>query len=492
VTTTTSRPRSKGFTQTIQLILAVLAGVALGAVSLLLSPLWTMVGIIGLVVVLVAIKWPELSILAVIAALCTILPETQMPVINLGPGRLYMTEPIVVGLYAVVIVRWLVDRSFKLVRTPLDLPLILFYIVAIASTIIAIVNKTVEPASYIPEIRIVSYYLLFFLVTNLIRKKGQVETLINGFFFLATVVAVAMIYQYTLGTSVAFLSGRVEVLETAGNVSSDVTRITDTSGEGIITLAFILKSVLLMTKSIKVQRMPTLVQWVLFGVAMVMTFNRTHWVISALIILATALIVRGNMRQRLVKWILLVVYLLPLAAIPLMVMPDTKAGKLVGATIARVGTVISPESYEEGSTTSTIRWRDFEYRYGFQRIQENPALGLGLGAEYRPLVHGIDYEYFDGRGYTHNGHLWLAVKTGLAGYLLFMWLMIAAIVRGFERWRIVKDEHMRSIVLGITLAFAGFIIASNLHPIYMTLYWSPLLGMMLGVNEAIYQIEEIA
>jgi O-antigen ligase len=491
VTTITSRPRSKGFNQTMQLILAVLVGVALGAVSLVLSPLWTMVGIAGIVVVLVAIKWPELSILAVIAALCTILPETQMPVINIGPGRLYMTEPIVIGLYAVVVVRWLVDRSFRLVRTPLDLPLILFYIWAIGSTILAIVNETVDPTAYIPEIRIVSYYLLFFLVTNLIREKGQVETLMHGFFFLATVVAVAMIYQYTLGTSVAFLSGRVEVLETAGNVSSDVTRITDTSGEGIITLAFILKSVVLMTKSIKVQRMPTLVQWVLFGVAMVMSFNRTHWAISAMIILATALIVRGGMRQRLLKWILIFVYLIPLAAIPLLVMPDSKAGKLVGATIARVGTVISPESYEEGSTTSTIRWRDFEYRYGFQKIQENPVIGLGLGAEYRPLVYGIDYEYFDGRGYTHNAHLWLAVKTGLVGFLFFMWLMVLAIVRGFDRWRKVKDGHLSSIVLGISLAFAGFIIASFLHPIYMTLYWSPLLGMMFGVNEVIYRIEEI-
>ncbi|MDX9863688.1 MAG: hypothetical protein RBT34_02670, partial [Anaerolineaceae bacterium] len=305
MTTITSRPRSKGFDQTIQLILAVLAGVVLGAVSLVLSPLWTMVGIAGIVIVLVAIKWPELSILVVIAALCTILPDEQMPVINLGPGRLYVTEPIVLGLYAVVVVRWLVDRSFRLVRTPLDLPLILFYIWAIGSTIIAIVNKTVEPAAYIPEIRVVSYYLLFFLMTNLIREKGQLETLIKGFFFLATVVAAAMIYQYTLGTSVAFLSGRVEVLETAGTVSRDVTRITDTSGEGIITLAFILKSVLLMTKSIKVKRIPSLVQWALFGVAMVMSFNRTHWAVSAMIILATVLIVRGEMRQRLLKWILI-------------------------------------------------------------------------------------------------------------------------------------------------------------------------------------------
>ncbi len=492
MTTITSRPRSKGFDQTIQLILAVLAGVALGAVSLVLSPLWTMVGIAGIVIVLVAIKWPELSILAVIAALCTILPDEQMPVINLGPGRLYVTEPIVLGLYAVVVVRWLVDRSFRLVRTPLDLPLILFYIWAIGSTIIAIVNKTVEPAAYIPEIRVVSYYLLFFLMTNLIREKGQLETLIKGFFFLATVVAAAMIYQYTLGTSVAFLSGRVEVLETAGTVSRDVTRITDTSGEGIITLAFILKSVLLMTKSIKVKRIPSLVQWALFGVAMVMSFNRTHWAVSAMIILATVLIVRGEMRQRLLKWILIFVYLLPLAAIPLMVMPNTKAGKLASATIARVDTLVSPESYEAGSTTSTIRWRDFEYQYGFQQIQKNPVLGLGLGAEYRPMVFGIDDEYFDGRGYTHNAHLWLAVKTGLAGFLLFMWLMVLAIVRGLDRWRKVKDEHLRSIVLGITLSFAGFILVGILHPIYMTLYWTPLLGMMFGVNEVVYRIEELA
>lgn len=492
MTTTTSRPKSKGFNQTIQLILAVLVGVVLGTVSLVLSPIWTMVGIIGIVVVMVAIKWPELSILAVIAALCTVLPEAQMPVVNVGPGRLYMTEPIVIGLFAVVIIRWLVERDFRLVRTPTDLPLLVFYIWAIGTTLIAIINQNVDPASYIPEIRIVSYYLLFFLVTNLIRKKGQVETLINGFFFLGSVVAVAMIYQYTMGTSVAFLSGRVEVLETAGTVSSDVTRITDTAGEGIITLAFILKSVLLMTKSIKVQRFPTLVQWIVFGVAMVMSFNRTYWVISALIIVVTAFIVRGEMRKRLVKWVMIFVYLLPLAAIPLLVMPDTRAGGLVGAAIQRVGSVLSLESYEEGSTTSTVRWRDFEYTYGFQRIQEHPVEGLGLGAEYRPLVFGIDDEWFDGRGYTHNGHLYIAMKTGLVGYFLFMWFMLLAISRGFARWREVKDPHLSSFVLGVTLALAGMIFGAILHPVYMTLYWTPLLGMLIGVNEVIYRIDEMA
>ncbi|MCD4671527.1 MAG: O-antigen ligase family protein [Anaerolineaceae bacterium] len=491
MTTTTSRPKSKGFDLTIQLILAVIVGVALGSISLALSPFWTMAGIAGIVVVLIAIKWPELSILAVIAALCSILPEEQMPVINIGPGRLYMTELILLGLFTVIIVRWLVDRSFKLILTPLDLPLILFYIWAIGTTVIAIVNETVSPSAYIPEIRIVSYYLIFFVVTNLLREKRQVETLVNGFFFLATVVAVAMIYQYTLGTTVPFLSGRVEVLETAGNVSSEITRITDTSGEGIITLAFILKSVLLMTKSIKVQRMPTLVQWVLFGVALIMSFNRTHWAISGMIIIVTALLVRGETRQRLIKWVLIVLYLMPLAAIPLMVMPDSKAGKLVVASIDRVATLGARESYAKGSSTSTVRWRDFEYTYGFQQIQQNPALGLGLGAEYRPMVYGVDDEYFDGRGYTHNAHLWLAVKTGLVGYLLFMWLVIAFISRGFSRWHKVKDGHLRSIVLGTTLAFSGFIIAGILHPIFMTLFWSPLLGMMLGVNEVVYRIEDL-
>jgi O-antigen ligase len=377
------------------------------------------------------------------------------------------------------------------VHTPLDLPLLLFYIWAVGTTVIAVIQGRAESTGFIPEIRIASYYLIFFVITNLIREKQQLERLITGFFFLSTIVAVAMIYQYTIGTSVSFLSGRVEVLETAGTVRTDVTRITDTSGEGIITLAFILKSVLLMTKSIKIQRVPALVQWVLFGVALIMSFNRTHWVISSLIILVTALIVRGEMRQRLLKWALIIIYLVPLAAIPLLVMPESKAGKLIVAAVERVETVISSESYTKGSSTSTIRWRDFEYTYGFRQVQQHPILGLGLGAEYRPAVFGIDHEYFDGRGYTHNAHLWLAVKTGLVGYLLFMWLAVLFVWRGFKRWNQVEDGHLKSVVLGTSLAMAGLIIAGILHPIFMTLFWTPLLGWMFGVNEVIYRLEAV-
>jgi O-antigen ligase len=195
---------------------------------------------------------------------------------------------------------------------------------------------------------------------------------------------------------------------------------------------------------------------------------------------------------QLLKWALIVLYLLPLAAIPVMVQPESKAGRLVTATVERLATLGEKQSYAKGSTTSTIRWRDFEYTYGFRQIQQNPILGLGLGAEYRPLVQGIDDEYFDGRGYTHNAHLWLAVKTGLVGYLLFMWLVVLFVVRGFRRWQKVTDGHLKSIVLGTTLAMAGLIVAGILHPIFMTLFWTPLLGLMFGVNEVVYRIENIA
>ena len=472
-----------------QLLIASAAGVLLGVISSYLPPLWVILLVVAFAILLVVIRRPEIAVLGVLIFLTTLLPDRYIPVVNVGPGRLYITEPIIIGLFIYIFVRWLVKHQ-PLVSTPLDIPILCFYGWALITTIVGVfVNKNVSIGLAIPEFRLLSYYLVFFVITNLLTKNEQVKLLLDGLFLLGTIVAIAMIVQFVMGTSFEFISGRVESLYTAGRRYADVTRITDTVGEGLITIAFIVKSVFILTSEWKWKRILHVIQWLLLGIAVGMTYNRTHWAVSFLAILLTLILGSGKDRYRVFKWVIIGSLTIPIILFLVIGNPNSEAAKFINSTIDRFTTILQPESYTS-EYTSTLQWREFEYKYGLPQVANHPILGLGLGARYRPYVYGIDYEAFDGRAYTHSAHLWIAMKTGLVGYLFFIIFSIAFLWRGFKYWRSIVNPDMRSIYLGFTLAYLGVLIGSITHPIAMTLYWTPIIGLMLGINEVILRLNK--
>jgi hypothetical protein len=77
------------------------------------------------------------------------------------------------------------------------------------------------------------------------------------------------------------------------------------------------------------------------------------------------------------------------------------------------------------------------------------------------------------------------VKAGIVGWLLFMWLSVAFLRRGFLLWGSVSDPYLRATVLGFTLTFAGAMVAAIVAPVFMQWFWTPVIGLMMGVNEAV-------
>ncbi len=63
-------------------------------------------------------------------------------------------------------------------------------------------------------------------------------------------------------------------------------------------------------------------------------------------------------------------------------------------------------------------------------------------------------------------------------------------VRGFKHWRKVKDQKLRSVALGFTVAYLGMVISNFVAPSFvqdMNLVISP---VIMGMNENIYAYNE--
>jgi hypothetical protein len=179
-----------------ELLIPISLGLLIGIAAVWLSSTLVFAALAAVVAFsLLLFKRPEMVLLIILVGIATFVNVDLIP----RYSGIYATDFLLLSLLGLIAARWLVDRDFKLVRTPLDWPTLSFYGFAMLSTFIAIAESRVTPKQSLDEMRYMTYYLSFFVVTNLVREKRQLRALLRGILFLAVLVAVAMIVQYVLG-----------------------------------------------------------------------------------------------------------------------------------------------------------------------------------------------------------------------------------------------------------------------------------------------------
>ena len=414
---------------------AAIAGVLIAIAVIFLEPVMVLVLTGAILGASVLVFYPEYGFIAILILLSSILGEEQVPTIDIGL-QIYIADIIFAFMVVLMVVRLLVDPDFQLQKAPLTIPLLIFWGLALLTTVIHIFDNSIVIGDGIQEMRILSYYLLLIPFVQLIRTKKQLERLLNLMFTLATLTAAANILQYILGDSITFLTGRVE------QFSDGVTRITDNPGEGIITTTFIVLTIRLFLSNFKFNNIFHFLQWLIIGGAMLISFNRTHWGVAGLSLLITFFLTNPEQRSKIMSWGLSILWLIPLAILPALFFRDSGYSALVDAAFGRFQTFFTSQSYVD-PTESTIIWRNFEYQYGLPQIANHPIFGLGMGALYRPFIPQIDGWGTMGPHYTHNGHLWIAMKGGLLSWFAMLSFMGMFIVNGFKNWKKVENPEMQ-------------------------------------------------
>lgn len=465
-----------------QLLVASSCGLIVGISSLWISPLWIIVGVIGLVGAMTALKRPELMPLGYLFIRATIFAPNQNPGVSLGFGKVYLTDFFLFGALGLVVLRWIVESKFKILRTPLDWPLILFFALALISAGNAILAGRLPFKLTLEELRILASYLFFFAVTNLIQDRKQIMFLVHGILLLATFAAIAMIVQYGVGNRIPILPGRVESLNTEGQSMAGITRIL-APGQSLVMFAFVVLAILMLLEPFRPIHVWLFAQWLLSSVALIMTFNRNFWVAGALALIMAAYLITEKERQRLIAWGGVVALLAFVLVVMVSNLPQSKASQLLEASAGRLLSLANSNTFE--APDSSLRWRDFEYYYSTRQVAAHPLFGVGPGADYRPTIPGMDRPGFDGRDYTHNGHMWIMAKNGIPCYLFLMWSSLLFMWRGLMYWRSVQDPSLRACVLSMPLVHIGVLLGSIVNPMLMQEYWTPLIGLMMGFSEVI-------
>lgn len=460
-------------------------GVLLGLLSVWLPIYFLIIGLGAIIYFLIVWLWPEFALLGLLLLLATIFDENKLPSLPVGIGHLIVSDFLLFIPIAVLLLRIWVEPGFSLNHTPLDFPLLAFYGVAIFSTVLAIVHGTVTFNQSLGELRAVNLYLTFFIVTNLIRDEKHLRRLLNGIFVLSMLVALMMIIQYFLGGLTQILSGRVEALYTGSTSNPGVTRVLP-PGQSLVLVALIAIPVLLIYNQVLSQFVFRFLSLFVVGIAVILTYNRNFWAAVVLALVLVALLVSIPEKIRFVNITIWVVAIAIIILIPLLSIAGDQAQSFINGFVTRFETLYDPNTINE----SSLRYRVVETEYALPQITAHPLIGLGLGADYRSWDSRIDFGVlgYDKFAYIHDGHLWTILKTGLVGYLFFVCFLFLFLLRSLTHWRRIPDPFQKAIVLSFAVAVFGILPATIVNPIFSQTYWTPLLGIMMGINEVIFRL----
>ncbi|HUS14112.1 MAG TPA: O-antigen ligase family protein [Chloroflexia bacterium] len=130
---------------------------------------------------------------------------------------------------------------------------------------------------------------------------------------------------------------------------------------------------------------------------------------------------------------------------------------------------------------SSNQYRNFEQYNVMRTIRHNPVVGVGFGRPYEMLVP-LPPIAFPLRDYIpHNEVLWIWLKMGTAGFVVFWLFIAAAVVQGSLVLRRLKDPYFQALAAMI-LALVLMQVVIAYADLQLTFYRNMVyLGIMLGI-----------
>lgn len=442
-------------------------GVLLSLGVVYLSPLKILGLSAGIILFGASLFRPELGILGFIVLSSTILDLTKLPYVSVGMGSLHVPDMLLLFLLSVIPLRILIHR-IRLVKSPLSITLLLFFIGSFIS-IFTSLRLGGKPEFISIYFRAACYYLLFFAVTNLVQDKKQLRLLAAGLIFLAFGVSIAAVLQALVGPSLRLIPGRVETLSTLAEEVRGINRILPPGQTLVFAMSIVLGCLIVLDKP----NAKHMAYYLIFGflaAGNILAFSRSTWIsicVSMLILFILA------SRKQEMKILRIFIFALSLAVIIVLSVKiaDTGIYRYITSSYSRAASLFSGKMKHSGTLTTRYK----EIRYAVKSIKKHPVMGIGLGNTYRPGIWKKDKGY-----YAHNGYIWILLKTGLVGFIPFLFFLLIAIIQGFRNFFTIKDNFLKTLALGASLAIIAICISSQVNPLFMQDSSIPVIAILAG------------
>ena len=441
---------------------------------------------LGVLFIIISVRKPEIGILAIVAIIASVIFGDSIPLIHIPGGSFHVTDILLLVFLFMIPIKLLTDKRLGFQTTPLDMPLLLFMIAASTSAANAILIQKLDFNIVMRSFRALTYYLLYFVITNLFREKRKICSLFNGMFGIATLVSLAMLIQAAVGDAVHLMPGRVEAAQTNDIIYYKATRILP-PGQTLIFVMFISAICTIALINKPVFKSGHFYLLLAIGSGILLTYNRNYWVSIIIAVFVLVLLISKKGKKRVLAWIVISVILAGLLILPLMNFSG-KAAAYIDSISDRFSSLFSVKKTYSGDS---LGWRKIENDYAWRSVVQHPFVGIGLTNNYRPRISGMNSNpSWNASSYIHNGYLWILVDMGLLGFVPLMWFFIGFIIRGFSNWRKIRDPGERSILIGCTLSMMALSLCILVSPRFMEWYSIVVIATIMGVGETIIKHNE--
>ena len=328
--------------------------------------------------------------------------------------------------------------NWKWIKTPLDLPILILFILSILSTIFSLHPQT----SIWSTILLLNYLTIFYLAIHTIRSRSQFKQLMYLIIGIATFLSVFGLFKYFGANPFPWWNYT--------DIPQNVHRLSATFGNpdhlaGYMEMAIPLLLGLFLTGFRSGKRFLMIYLCCLLLTALLLTLSRGGWVGSllGLSFMAVALLTSRHFQRKK----LLVALVGGFFAVALIVLASTPV-------VERIRTI--EQKHEASSFRSRVKvWGEV-----VEMIGDYPLFGIGPGTfataftQYQPP--GLSKHYT----MAHNDYLHFTSEVGLPLIAIIVWMIIALYRKGFT-----KLNNPSRLVRGITLGALSGITAILVHSI---------------------------
>jgi hypothetical protein len=182
------------------LITGIVLAIALGYFATTAAPKHIIIGFAAILISILAFLSPKASLFLLVFSML-LSPEISLGALTAGRDIVFRYDDI---LLVIIFLSWFAriaiqkDKSFVM-NTPVQTPILVFTIICIVSTSFGILRGDISYlTSFFYVLKYIEYFLLYFMVVNIVENEEDVKKYLYCFGIVAVIVTIyALFYYYT-------------------------------------------------------------------------------------------------------------------------------------------------------------------------------------------------------------------------------------------------------------------------------------------------------
>ena len=488
----------------------------------------------GVIVVLMkfTLSWSQLPYLSIsLASLAAILSLFRLkyglwffifliPLLSSVPSILdisnfYLIEIVFLTVFLIWVVKSIVRKDVKFVRTCLDIPLAVFLLVVSISCLLTLAKVNHLFSSFLAgnlketlqkifvfdlSINIANLYTLrytltifegalcYFFLTNNLRSRDSIVKAVTVILISSAVVAGYGIFQYFTG---------FHLLPYWVRANPNLARINSTFLSPHSLGAYLLLTIFLVGCFLWTQtgwkRLPLALLLGGLGLCLIFSAARSAW-FSLLLVSAGVLVVglvgravislkkepMGKYRRKIIIAFLIFLSIFLISTLSLAIKSNLRTGREQSYYQVLLST-LNPSN----SLNNILKGRIDFWKAAVKMVREKPVLGQGIGSYYWRLP------VYYGRSIQENAHSYYLqtwAELGTLGLAVFVWILVVILRSGIKLLLQVKERYWKFLILGLTSGILGFLLICLAdHPLVSLemqfVFWS-FVGILFAIFKA--------